>query len=847
MPTPVQAQYQTLKQQNAEAILFFQLGDFYELFYEDARIGARVLGITLTARHKGTDNEMPMCGFPLRAHAEYLQALVDGGYRVAIADQVKHKDGTITREITRVVTPGTAVEASESSAGPRYLASVAQAGEQWAVAWVDPATGEFKTCVVRGQLALLGELLTLRPREVLLPKELYADESLCAGLPPTLVTPIEGIKTEVAHQLLAEHFGVQSLDGFGLEALGLTVRAAAQVTKYLQETQRTSLGHIRTLTPQLPQGALKLDHLTLQHLEVFHPLRHGEKDGTLVSVFAKSGSRMGARQLRQWLARPLVDRGEIAARQEAVRQLVEHPTVLSELREHLRNVKDLQRLTGRVCLGRANPREVLSLGQSVLQVPVMGPLLATLPEWEGELELPSQLGQIATEITTNLHEAPPTEITQGGIWQRGYDGALDEALTLSQEAERWLEGYVARCKEATGIATLRVKVSKTFGYCLEVSKGQIDKVPADWSRRQTLVNAERYTTEELSAFEVESVSAHERAVAREHQLYVELRERLAGMVGPLQQMAGALARIDALATLAQTALDADWCCPRVTDEVGQIEIVAGRHPVVEHLSTERFVANDLRTDHETRRLHLITGPNMAGKSTYLRQNAIIVILAQMGSYVPAKAATIGVCDQIFTRVGASDHLASGQSTFYTEMAETARILRTATERSFVILDEIGRGTSTFDGIALAWAITEYLHDEVKCVTLFATHYHELITLGGDLSGGINCHVAVDQTAGGMVFLRKIKPGGIRDSLGIEVAELAGVPATVVANATTVLRRLESESLLSGGPNLFSSFVTSQAPAAADPHPAMARLGTVQPDALTPREAHALLYELRELL
>lgn len=844
MSTPVQRQYQDLKDQNPDAILFFRLGDFYEMFFEDAKVASRVLGITLTARHRGTDNEMPMAGMPHHAHKEYLQNLVSQGYKVAIAEQVEDEEGRITREVVRVVTPGTSQEEHLDPNQPNFLAGVVVAKDSYAIAVADLSTGEFRTTSFEDEVAFFDELYRLNPKEILLESSLFDDEVWVTKLPDCLITPRPEQKNQGAKMLLQDHFGLPNLEPFGLDRLTDQITASALVLQYLQDTQKTDLTHIQKIVSYTAGDYMQLDQQTLRHLEVFEPMYREETNATLWSVFQRPMTAMGGRTLRMWMARPLLHRPSIDARLDGVAQFLEFDDLRENLQELFRQVVDLERLMGRICTGQANPRDFAFLRDSLALLPQIGQLVGESETAiiKDQKEAFEGFEKLIEKLESQLIEQPPIEITKGGVFKDGFNEELDELRNISRNAQDWLNNFLEQQKEATGIPGLRVKFSKNFGFCLEVSKGQADKAPEHWNRRQTLVNAERFTTPELADYESNVLSAEEKAFALEYQLFTALRESVIPYLTGIQAASRAIGTLDGLLCLARTSRKFRWNRPTITDEVQKLNIQKGRHPVVEKLSTETFIANNCDMGAKSQ-LHLITGPNMAGKSTYLRQNALIILLGQMGSYVPAQSAEWGICDRIFTRVGASDNLAAGKSTFFVEMLETAHILNAATERSFIILDEIGRGTSTFDGISLAWAIVEFLHNQVKAKTLFATHYHELIDLADQLPRASNFHVSVTQNESGIVFLRQIKKGGISDSFGIDVAKLAGIPKTVIANAQEVMERLESDNLLSGKPNLFE--VPKADKSSGKDQQVLDFVSGVDPDDLTPKKALELWYELKK--
>ncbi len=852
MSTPVQRQFWELKKQQPDAVLFFRLGDFYEMFFEDAQLASRILGITLTARHKGTENEMPMCGFPHHSAKEYLETLIENGHKVAIAEQVESEDKKMMRrEIVRVVTPGTTLETGNLDPDKNsFLVGVIRAKKEIAIAVADLSTGEFRTTKFDNEIAFLDELYRLTPSEIVLPSDLFADETFCMKLPQCLHTPRQGIKTDDARQTLLDHFSISDLSVFAIDTLSPLIEASALVLNYLQETQKSQLKHVRKLVRYDGSNTMLLDAQTLQHLEIFYPMRLEETASTLWSIFAKkSGTAMGSRTLRNWIARPLLNAEKITERSHSVAEILKEQNTLSMLEEPLNNICDLPRALARIAVGRGNARDLRWIGQSLNQFP-------TLAYWCEKSKQPflkenavvlQGFELIANELEHAIVDSPPLEITAGGMFRDGYNEELDALRNLKKNAETWLESFLERQKKESGISNLRIKFSNNFGFCLEVSKANMNKVPETWTRRQTLVNAERFTTPELAEHEEKVLSAETKTYELEHRLFIELREKVVNKMEAIQLAADAIGTIDALITLAKVAQKSRWTLPTVLDEKNVLRIEGGRHPVVENISNQPFIANDLVMS-EKSRFHLVTGPNMAGKSTFLRQNALIILLAQIGSFVPASACEIGVVDRIFTRVGASDNLAGGKSTFFVEMAETAAILNAATERSFIILDEIGRGTSTFDGVSLAWAITEYLHNEVKAKTIFATHYHELIDCVENLEGGKNSHVTVAQNKDGIIFLRKIADGGISDSFGIEVAKLAGVPKTVLNRSHEILKKLEEEEIITPQPSLFSAPRVVEKVVELQMKSEIEQiLETLDPDTLSPKEALEKMYELQKKL
>jgi len=851
MSTPVQRQYKELKSKNPDAVLFFQLGDFYEMFQEDAVLASRILGITLTARHRGTENEMPMCGFPIHSHAAYLEKLVKSGYKVAIADQIEDPETKrIDRKIARVVTPGTSMESGnllpEKNA---FLAAVAREKNIFGVAYSDLSTGDFRTAFFETEKAFLDEIIKISPQEILIPAELFSDETFCEKLSFSHLTIRKKNSIQKSSDTLKSHFGVHNLTVFGIEKLKILIESAAMVLDYLEETQKTNLSHITKLIRYSTDEIMKLDAQTMRHLEIFQPIRLEESSSTLLSVFVRSFTAMGARRVRQHLSNPLMNAKRINERLEVVDELFQNIDLANKLTDTLKGCPDLERILARLVTNRGNARDLAFFRNSFALFPILKEICKNadsqkLQEYSNAFAEFKTLHQI---LESALVENPPLEITQGGIFKDGFDPELDELRALTNESDNWLDNFLSGKKAESGITNLKVKYSKNFGFCLEVSAGQKDKVPEIWIRRQTLVNAERFTTPELAEYEEKAMAAQTRAFELEHRLFHELLKQVCQQVEKIQFSAHAIADIDALFTFARTAIKWRWNYPEVIQDFEDLTIEEARHPVVEMLSDKNFIANDLNMAANNSRLHLITGPNMAGKSTYLRQNALIILLAQCGSFVPAKSAKLGIFDRIFTRVGASDNLAGGQSTYFVEMMETSTILNAATERSFIILDEIGRGTSTFDGISIAWAITEFIHNKIKAKTLFATHYHELIDLVDELSHGENYHVSVAQNKNGIVFLRNILPGGISDSFGVEVASSAGLPREVIQNAREVLQRLESENLLDK-PNLFSVPRAREKIIEVEKESEVEKvLVKINPNELSPKEALDLIFEMKKII
>jgi DNA mismatch repair protein MutS len=884
--TPLMRQYAAIKKEHASALLFFRLGDFYELFFEDAIVAARELQITLTSRNKEKGVAVPMCGVPYHAAEGYIAKLIRKGFKVAICEQMEAAHlakKLVRREVTRVITPGTAADASLNSDENNFLAAIAQAGGAVGFAALDLSTGEFRATEFRGEDAarrVQDELQQLRPREVLFGSSLplferaevrtaalpAAAPARASGPAPTLAGPSPGacpwtetplddwiFAPDHALPLLENHFGVLSLEGFGLAGKPAAASAAGAILHYVRSTQRGCLEHVDRIGFYERQNCLVLDAVTVRNLELTEPLFAGSDEGvTLLRSLDATVTPMGKRLLRSWMLRPSIQPAEIAARLDAVEAQVKNTVGREELRRRLEGILDLERLLSRVTLETANPRDLLALAASLGRIPALRVGLGRFAA--GRLQAlqaaMDELPDLRGRIETTLIEEPPLSLAEGGVIRNAVDAELDELRTLSRNSKQYLVQIEQRERGRTGIASLKVKFNSIFGYYLEVSRTNLHLVPPDYERKQTLVNAERFTTPELKEYEAKILDAQEKMVEIERRLFAELRVAIAGEARRIRQTALALAETDVLASFAHLAATRDYCRPQF-DDSSDLEIRQGRHPVIEQFSEgDRFVPNDLFLNPTTHAILVLTGPNMGGKSTYLRQTALIVILAQMGSFVPAGAARLGLVDRIFTRIGASDNLARGRSTFMVEMTETAAILHTATPRSLILLDEVGRGTSTYDGLAIAWAAIEYLHQRTRAKTLFATHYFELTELAETLSGVKNFHVAVKETGGDIVFLRKVDPGAADRSYGIEVAKLAGLPNEVVVRAREVLAEHETAEhqatgrLASGDVPPSPTQLTIFTPLS---QPVVEQLREVDLNRLTPLEALNLLAELKRQL
>ncbi len=859
-------QYTAIKKDHPSALLFFRLGDFYELFFDDAVLASRELQITLTSRNKEKGIAVPMCGVPYHAADGYISKLVRKGFRVAICEQMEDPrlaKKLVRREVTRVVTPGTAADSSLSSEENNFLAAIAQTGDRTGFAALDLSTGEFRATEFQGEDAARRtqeELQQLGPRELLYGSAapLFAKASRIPA--PTggyAETPLDDwiFAPDHAIPLLENHFGVLSLEGFGLAGKPAAASAAGAILHYVRSTQRGTLNHVDRIGFYEKQNCLILDTVTVRNLELIEPLFAGTDSGvTLLRCIDETITPMGKRLLRSWLLRPSIDLLEINFRLDSVEAQLKATVAREELRRALDGILDLERLLSRVTLETANPRDVLALAASLGKIPNVRSALAPF----GAARLKSlhssidELQDLQERIENTIVPEPPLSFSDGGVIRNGIDLELDELRELSRNSKQFLAQIEQRERQRTGIASLKVKFNSIFGYYLEITKTNLHLVPSDYERKQTLVNAERFATPELKEYESKILDAQEKIVEIERRMFMELRSAIAGEARRIRQTALALAEVDVLASLAHVAALRGYCRPKF-DDSSDLEVLEGRHPVIEQQElaggSDRFVPNDLYLNSTTHTVVVLTGPNMGGKSTYLRQAALIVILAQMGSFVPARSARLGLVDRVFTRIGATDNLARGRSTFMVEMTETAAILHTATAQSLILLDEIGRGTATYDGLAIAWAAIEYIHARTRAKTLFATHYFELTELAERLSGVRNYHVSVKETGGGIVFLRTVEPGAADRSYGIEVAKLAGLPNEVITRAREVLAEHEdAEQLLAA--QLAAD--ESRPPAAAQltiftalSQPVLDKLREVDLNRLTPLEALNLLAELKK--
>ncbi len=796
-------QYLAIKDQYADAIVLYRMGDFYEMFFEDAETASRVLDITLTSRNKNDDAPVPMCGVPYRAVQGYIARLLEQGHKVAVCDQVEDPakaKGLVKREVVRVITPGMIVENEFLNAKENnYLLAAHRLGDDFGLATVDLSTGGFRLCQSKDAAAMIDEVRRVDPSETLLAEELREDEGVSAlaralGEKPVTWLETEAFNPQRGRRRLLEQFNTVSLEGFGCEGLQAGIAAAGALLFYIRQTQKQDVAHLRGLETYRLESYLWLDDVSVRNLELFRNLQTGSRRGTLVGVIDRTVTSMGGRLLNHWLRYPLTEVERIERRLAAVDEALDKIHTTAELREALKNVADLERLGSKIVMAQCNARDLIALKRSLQALPELWSRLAAfesaLFQWRQDLSGLYELGRLIEEA---IRDDAPLTVNEGGLIRSGFDDELDELMAISADGKGWLVELERREKASTGITTLKVRFNKVFGYYIEVPKSRSGDVPAHYVRKQTLVNSERYITDELKKFEMKVLGAEERRAALEYRIFSDIRKRAAAANGLIQDVARFLARLDCLLNLAFVAERRDYCRPRLNEE-GRIHIEDGRHPVVETLiAGERFVPNSITLDDQENQVLIITGPNMAGKSTVLRQVALSVVLAQMGSFVPAAAASLAVTDRIFTRVGALDNLSSGQSTFLVEMQETANILNNATGRSLVIMDEIGRGTSTFDGLSIAWAVAAFLHDlhgrGVK--TLFATHYHELTELARTKARVKNFNIAVKEWNEEIIFLRKLVAGGTNRSYGIQVARLAGIPGPVIRHARKVLAALEN--------------------------------------------------------
>jgi DNA mismatch repair protein MutS len=805
--SPAMRQYRHFKTKHPDCILFFRMGDFYETFYEDARTCSRVLGLTLTSRDKGSENPVPLAGVPYHAIDGYLKKMLQAGYRVAVCEQVedpKTAKGVVKRDVVRIVTPGTLTDDMLlEDKKDNFLCAIDLDVKGYAsLSWVDISTGHFFVQRVV-EKELLNELQRLAPAECLLADrrgELFEVETRrlandIGRLTRAIVTerPSWYFDPYQAQQRLLKHFGTTTLEGFGInDGDQDLVPPAGAILEYLNETQKTTLGHIQSLRKVSRQDSLQIDPVSLRSLEILQTIRTESRKGSLLACLDETLTGMGGRLFRNWLCMPLCDVASIELRQDAVQELKENQQTLTPIRELLSGIADMERIAARISTFRVSPRDLLGLARTLRQVPRLRQLLSGL-----QANLNAQLTQqcdsmdeLASLLESAVEPDCPTHLRDGGVIRGGFSQELDRLRSISTDGQSWLRNYQRHEAQRTGIANLKVGFNKVFGYYIEITNASADKVPPEYIRKQTVKNAERYITEELKNYENEVLTAEERALELEQRLFEDLRAESAQYIPRLQRLAATIAECDCLACFAYIAARRNYHRPKVTGD-GKLVIREGKHPVLTEMLGAEFVPNDVELGGGSGDISVITGPNMSGKSTYIRQIALLVLMAQAGSFIPAQEAEIGLVDRIFTRVGASDELVRGQSTFMVEMTETANIINNATAKSLVILDEVGRGTSTYDGLALAWAITEHLATRLKCRTLFATHYHELTELAELFDNIRNCNVAVREWMDEVVFLHRILPGGTDKSYGIHVAKLAGLPKPILARSNEILEELES--------------------------------------------------------
>ena len=869
-------QYFETKEKYPNTILFFRLGDFYEMFYNDAKTVSRELELTLTGKECGQEERAPMCGVPFHSAETYIAKLVAKGYKVAICEQAedpKQAKGIVKREVIRIVTPGTNLSQQALDEGRNnYLMCLVYDNNQFGLAITDISTGDFYTTEVATLKELYDEIHRFSPSEIICNDSFYMSGASLDDFKDRLHVSVSTLDTwymdeAVSVQKIKEHFKVASLDGLGLTDFPSGTLAVGALLLYLYETQKNTLDNLTKITPYRSGGYMIIDSATNRNLELIETLREKQKKGSLLWVLDKTKTAMGARLMRNWIEQPLIEKKKITARQDAVEELYNDMITREEIREYLNAVYDLERLVTRISYRTANPRDLIAFKTSIGMIPPVKQLLsqaksAELKEIDERMDC---LEDIYDLIEKSIQDEPPIMIREGGMIKEGYNEDVDKFRLSRTEGKTWLAELEAREKEKTGIKNLRVRYNKVFGYYLEVTNSYKELVPEDWTRKQTLANAERYITPELKELEDMILGAEDKLAALEYDLYCEVRDSIGEQVVRIQETAKAIAHLDVLASLACVAQSNDYVRPSINTK-GVIDIQGGRHPVVEKMNNNQmFIDNDTYLDNKNHRISIITGPNMAGKSTYMRQSALIVLMAQIGSFVPAKSANIGIVDRIFTRVGASDDLASGQSTFMVEMTEVANILRNATSRSLLILDEIGRGTSTFDGLSIAWAVVEHISNPklLGAKTLFATHYHELTELEGKLDSVNNYCIAVREQGDDIIFLRKIIRGGADKSYGIQVARLAGVPDSVIDRAKEISSWLEETDVTDKAKNLQvrTSAKKKEVVREAVPvekqmslfdiypadHPVLKELAGLDVSNMTPIQALNTLYELQKRL
>ncbi len=841
--TPMMQQYLHIKAKYPKTLLFYRMGDFYELFYDDAHKAAKLLDITLTVRGQSAGKPIPMAGVPYHAVENYLAKLIKFGESVAICEQIGDPalcKGPVKREVTRIITPGTVTdEALLDERCDNLLVAVHNKDNIYGLASLDITSGNFHVMQVSGDNALLGELERLKPAELLISEDSSVPLKNMPGVRRRLPWEFE---YDTAHNLLSQQFHTQNLSGFGCDDLPIAVSAAGCLLQYVKETQRTALPHIHSLHVEHHEDNVILDAVCQRNLEIVTNLQGGH-DNTLVSIYDHTATAMGSRLFKRWLIRPLRNHDLLRQRQQAIEEIIQNQ-IYADLYSLLRKVGDIERIMARIALKSARPRDLMQLRNAFTILPLIQDQLRQINSnkinmLKQEINLFSELKELLIKA---IVENPPIVIRDGGVIAEGYDRELDELNSISKNAGQFLIDLEIREKQRTGIPTLKVGYNRIHGYYIEISRAQARQAPDEYIRRQTLKNGERYITPELKEFENKALSSKSRALAREKFLYEQLLDKLVQHLRPLQECAASLAELDVLNNLAERAETLHLIKPEFRAKPG-IYIQEGRHPVIEQVLDQPFIPNDIHLD-DDRRMLIITGPNMGGKSTYMRQTALIVLLAYIGSFIPAKHAAIGRIDRIFTRIGASDEIASGRSTFMVEMTETANILHNASESSLVLMDEIGRGTSTFDGLSLAWASAASLASEVKAFTLFATHYFELTLLPDHIPSIVNVHLDATEYEDGIVFLHKVNEGPANQSYGLQVAQLAGIPNHVIKQAKQKLYELENHAAIGVKPNK-----DTQQPDlfAQQSNPVLVRLESIKPDEVTPRQALEIIYQLKKLL
>jgi len=856
--TPMMKQYYELKKQYPKSILFFRMGDFYEMFDEDAKTCADELDIVLTTRDKGKDDPIPMAGIPYHSVDSYLQRLIKKGYTVAIAEQVEDPSkakGLVDREVVRVVTPGTVIdEGLLESASNNYLISITK-GNGFGLAAVDISTGEFLVTEFKDQEDLISEIIRYEPSECILPSGIYQDEEFLSEIQkdvPMMVNKFQddAFRYHPAKQRLLAHFDIETLEPLGIQGSKQAVKAAGGVLDYIEDTQKRTMDNIQRIRSYSHDDYMTIDATTLKNLEIFQNLRDSGKKGTLLDILNETVTAMGSRKLRKWLQQPLLNINQIEKRLESVQELKNELFLRDDIREQMNGMSDIERLISRVVYGNANARDLISIKNVLIRLEPLKDLICDLDS--GYLrEIKNSLDpmeDVKKMIDNAIIEDPPATVKEGGIIKEGFHERLDELKKKTKKGKEWINSLEEEEKDKTGIERLKVGYNKVHGYYIEVPKSKIDKVPEGYSRKQTLKNSERYYTQKLKEKEEEIISSEEKMEALEYEIFKKVREKVGDESERFQTTADTIARLDVICNFAHIAVRNDYNLPEIGED-GRIDISEGRHPVVEK-TVESFIPNDSLLDMDNNRYLIITGPNMSGKSTYMRQVALITLLAHIGSFVPAEKAHIGVVDRIFTRVGSLDALTKGQSTFMVEMVELANILHNASENSLILLDEIGSGTSTFDGLSIAWAVTEYINEYVRAKTLFATHYHEITELERSLKGVKNLHVAVKESEGDVTFLRKVRDGHTDESYGIHVASLAGVPDPVVERAGDVLEQIEKDHTIKmetdDGPRLKQVvFDPESGDTSSESHPVVEELKELDLENMTPLEAMNELWKLRK--